>query len=156
MKTPRIFIVTHGAKKSGPNPPLSPAGKAQVSSLPIPTGITSVIVGTGQRFADTYRAIKDKVGDIPVKYSPLCGSADSGEKGESGFQVTLVDSTVVEPEDYIGLVGTAGVDLLIWLKSLPDNTLLCAGREFLSGIGHKTGESGRLYQYDENGIVEIT
>jgi hypothetical protein len=150
-----IYIATHGEKGQGANPGLTETGKAQIAALPIPDGITQVVVGTGRRFCDILAAVKDRVGNVPVKYSPLCGSADSGEKSETGFNVTLADGTSVEIGGYIGLIGTPGIDLVAWLGSLPDNTLLCAGREFLGGIGFKTGVPGRLYRYDGSGVTEV-
>lgn len=148
-----IYIITHGEKGHGINPGLTEAGKEQIATLPIPDGITQVIVGTGKRFSDILLGIKEHVGNVPVKFSPLCGSADSGEKSETGFKVALADGTIVEIGDYIGLIGTPGIDLVAWLGSLADNTLLCAGREFLGGIGYKNGAPGHLYRYDG---VEVT
>lgn len=148
-----IYIITHGEKSHGTNPGLTEAGKSQVATLPIPDNITQVIVGTGKRFCDVLSGIKERVGNVSVKFSPLCGSADSGEKNETGFKVALADGTIVEIGDYIGLIGTPGIDLVAWLGSLTENTLLCAGREFLGGIGYKNGASGHLYHYDG---VEVT
>jgi hypothetical protein len=150
-----IYIITHGEKESGGNPGLTETGKRQIASLPIPDGITQVIVGTGRRFLDILAAIEGRIVNVPVKYSPLCGSADSGEKSESGFKVMLADGIIVEVGDYIGLIGTPGIDLVAWLKSLPDNTLLCTGREFLGGIGYSNSAPGHLYRLNGVEITEV-
>lgn len=150
-----IYIITHGEKGHGTNPGLTEAGRRQIETLPVPNGITQVIVGTGKRFSDTLAIVKNRVGNVPVKFSPLCGSADSGEKSETGFKVALADGTNVEVGDYIGLIGTPGIDLTAWLGSLADNTLLCAGREFLGGIGYKNGAPGCLYRYDGMEVTQV-
>lgn len=150
-----VYIITHGEKDKGVNPRLTEAGKTAITNLSVPNGITQVIVGTGRRFADVFTNIKDRVGNVPVKYSPLCGSADSGEKSETGFEVILADGTIVNVSDYLGLVGTPGVDLVAWLESLPNGTLLCAGREFLKGIGYEDGVPGRLYHYNGAEVTQI-
>jgi hypothetical protein len=158
-----VFIVTHGKKAKGPNPGLTEEGKEEIRSLPIPGDIELVIVGTGRRFLDVLSIVLDVVWkEWPsteradrVKYSPLCGSADSGEQSETGSKVILADETVAESGQYIGLIGSPGIDLKVWLNSLPDKTLLCAGREFLGAIGYHGGQPGRLYVYEDFEVILI-
>ena len=90
-----------------------------------------------------------------MKFSSLCGSADSGEKSEAGFAVVLADGTIMNVDDYLGLAGTPGVDLVVWLKSLSDGTLLCAGREFLKGIRYEDGVPGCLCHYNGVKVTQI-
>jgi hypothetical protein len=148
------YIITHGDKEKGPDPELHILGIAQVAGLTVPEDVTNVIVGTGRRFIQTWDTVKkSKTLNVAVRYSPLCGSADSGEKSETSFMVTLADGTSVGIGDYVGLIGTPGVDLKSWLDSLPEGTLLVAGREFLGAIGYTEGKTGTLYKYSEGRIV---
>ncbi|MDO8183788.1 MAG: hypothetical protein Q7T49_02280 [bacterium] len=147
--------MTHGEKESGPNPSLTPVAKVKMGSVTLPQGITNVVVGTGTRFLETYQELKCQLLGVPVKFSPLCGSADNGEKSETGVTVFLADGTPVNLSDYLVLIITAGVDLKVWINSLQDQTLLVVGREFLGAIGYKNAQSGHLYQYDGGNVEEV-
>lgn len=149
-----IHIVTHGAKCPGEDPRLTLEGLQEVNLIVLPSGISQIICGTGRRFEDTLNSLVGVHG-IPVKYSPLCGSADSGERAETGFQVILASGTKVPVGDYIGLIGTPGVDLKTWIQSLPENTLLVAGRELTGALGYRDGQPGRLYRCDGETVTPM-
>ncbi len=149
----KIFAVTHAEKELGINPKLTDKGMNDIISLisKLPCVVRSVIVGTGTRFLNIFRAIEhaDALCMLKsVKYSPLLGSADSGKKTETGMEVYLADGTLVPLGHYIGLIGTPGIDLWKWLKSLEDNTLLCTGREFIGALGVKDAQMAQLYVID--------
>ena len=151
------YIATHGDKEKGMNPGLTEIGKTQIANLSIPDGIKMVVVGTGKRFVDMLSVLRNRLGDIPIKFSPLCGSADSGKKTETGFDVILADGeTLVPIGDYIGLIGTPGLDLKTWVNSLPDGTLLLAGRELTGALGCENGEMGKLYCFDGSEVTLVS
>jgi hypothetical protein len=161
----KIFAITHAEKEAGVNPGLTEAGKANIVAVAqklLTKKLAHIIVGTGKRFNDVFNGVlsviwgKLRCGPIEdVKYSPLLGSADSGVKTETGFDVYLADGTLVKIGDYIGLIGTPGIDLWKWLDSLPEGTLLCTGREFITALGMKNAEAGQLYQI-ETGDTTVT
>ena len=149
----RIVAITHSDKASGANPGLTEKGKLQigVTAGRIPAGLNRVIMGTGKRFGDIWTTIKvlmHLMDIVSVRYSPLLGSADSGTKTETGFDVILADETVVPIGEYQGIIGTPGIDLWAWLASLEDNTLLCTGREFIGALGVKDAKAGAVYTID--------
>jgi len=130
-----IHAVTHGQKNSGPNPELTEAGKDEIASLKKHINevkFDQIIVATGTRFLMTLESLG--FSKTEAKFSPLLGSADSGEKAESGYKGLLADGTLVDIDDYIGIIGTPGVDLWVWLQSLSGNVLLVTGREFMGGL----------------------
>ncbi len=152
MKT--IFAVTHGSKAEGPNPELTGAGVAEIRAAAAKLfnrEVTCIIVGTGLRFIHTHTVINTvfDLGGLPVKYSPLLGSADSGKKAETGFDVLLADGTPIHDSGYIGLIGTPGVDLWAFLAgAIPDGSLLVTGREFIGSFlgGANNAKSATVYQ----------
>jgi hypothetical protein len=149
----RIFAITHAEKKEGVNPGLTDKGMDDLIALipKLPCNIRNVIIGTGKRFHDIFRAIahSEQLCIIwSVKFSPLLGSADSGTETETGMDVYLADGTLVKIGDYIGLIGTPGVDPWKWLNSLQDNTLLCTGREFIGALGVKDAKMATIYVID--------
>lgn len=154
----RIYILTHGNKVPGPNPGITEDAKKALSEAYIPPWVNNIFVGTGLRFKETLAAIMPKFGQgaiVSVNFSPLCGSADSGEKAETGFQVVLADGTIVPAGNYTGLVGTPGIDLGAWLRTLPDKTLLVAGRELTGALGYEGGVPGKLYCYDGSEVHQV-
>ncbi|MFA6446193.1 MAG: hypothetical protein WCW14_03015 [Candidatus Paceibacterota bacterium] len=148
----RILAVTHAEKSSGVNPGLTTKGKEDIQALtaklPRTKEIPCIIIGTGDRFWDVYVYLGLAILHKPHKFSPLLGSADSGEKTETSFRVILANGMMVPVGKYIGLIGTPGIDLWAWLQSLEDGTLLCTGREFIGALGVKNAEAGAIYEID--------
>ena len=150
----KLFAITHAEKNSGTNPSLTEKGKADIKTVAerLPwSEIRDVVVGTGVRFNNILEMIIVLLGNPnfdSVRYSPLVGSADSGKKSETGFEVILADGSLVGIGDYIGLAGTPGVDLWVWMKSLSPNTLLCTGREFVGALGVKDAQMAQVYVID--------
>ncbi|MBP9701420.1 MAG: hypothetical protein KBD47_00370 [Candidatus Pacebacteria bacterium] len=145
----KIHILTHGDKEAGVDPCLTQTGVRQIESVTLPSTVFQIISGTGNRFQQSAEIVRRRLGhEKDTRFSPLCGSADSGEKAESGFQVILANGRVVPLGDYIGLIGTPGVNVNAFLNALPENTLLIAGRELLGALGYKDALSGVVYGYD--------
>ncbi len=155
----KIVAITHAEKNQGVNPGLTEKGKADICALAgkLPKGgVKNIIIGTGTRFLDIFDSLCGAGGWVKldsqsnfIRFSPLLGSADSGKKTETGFDVYLADGTLVPIGDYIGLIGTPGVDLWAWLKSIQtDGTLLCTGREFIGSLGVKDAQMARVYVID--------
>jgi len=155
-----VIAVLHAEKGEKANPGLTDAGKATIGAIQLPAGITSIVSGTGIRFLDTRDALLAQLrADIPQRFSPLLGSADSGAQAETGFEVVLADGKTVCPiGGYIGLIGTPGIDMWAFLQSLPAGTLLCTGRELLMALGYKDAKSGKMYCIDivNKTVVEIS
>jgi len=154
----KIFAITHAEKEAGSNPGLTENGLKDIltraKELPRDE-LKNMVVGTGKRFCEVSFAVRQRLTTLSghnsiesVKYSPLLGSADSGKKTETGFEAILADGTNVPIGDYIGLIGTPGIDLWAWLKSLSEGTLLCTGREFIGALGVKNAEAGQIYVID--------
>lgn len=142
------YLITHGERNFGPDPKHKPEGIEQIKNLQIPDDISVVVIGTGARFREIYDAIKPQLDDIPVKFSPFCGSADGLE---ANYDVILVDGTLVDlKNDYISL-GSPCFDAWTFINLLPDKALLCAGGELLISLGLKAiNEKGQLYMIDQS------
>jgi hypothetical protein len=158
----KILAITHAEKEAGVNPGLTETGKENIvagAQKLLTKKLTHIIVGTGKRFNDVFNGVLSVIwGKLPcgpiedVKYSPLLGSADSGTKTETGMDVFLADGTLVKIGDYIGLIGTPGINLVTWLESLPEGTLLCTGREFIGALGVKDAQMATVYEIE---IIEL-
>lgn len=152
----KVYLVTHGKKGSGTNPGLTEEGRAAITKLILPDGIRLVIVGTGKRFLDTLQALNEQLGDVQVTYAPICGTADNCEKaGDNSYEMELANGSRVPTTSYLGLIGTPGINLRIFMIAQPEGTLLIVGREFLEGIGFPNGASGKLYMYDGEEVTEV-
>jgi hypothetical protein len=138
----KIFAITHGEKQDGGNPSLTFKGIQQIDNLVdkvLNLHPTSVIIGTGRRFIETYYAISGTVPNLSfdqVKACPLLGSADSGKKAESGWDVMLADGTEIRAGNYVGLVELQNA--IDWFGVLDlmaqEDTLLVTGREFIGAL----------------------
>ncbi len=147
-----IYAVTHGKKAEGPNPGLTPEGYEAIKNLAgklllaTQGAVVNIIVGTGRRFLDVFRALGLKELTSNVKYCFLLGSADSGVKTETGWDVIGADGTVFEAKFVVGLIGTPGINLWEYVRALPDGAILCTGREFIGALGEKDAESAVIYR----------
>lgn len=150
----KLYAITHGKKKEGADPELSPDGIREIEALnfePFSGKITGIVIGTGRRFHDTFMTIPESklpLSRLPVKRSSLLGNADSGKKSESGWDVILADGTEVKAANYIGPLDV-GIDLWPFLESLSEGMLLVTGREFIGTlIKPADGKSATLYEID--------
>ena len=144
-----VYLITHSEKAFGVNPPLTRKGTLQIEKLLLVEEPPLVVIGTGRRFQEIYKTMvkKGQLGrDIPVKYSPFCGSADSLEANKK--YITLADGTIVSLDDYIN-IGNDCFDAWGFLYDLPDKTLLCAGGELMITLGFgDINEKGQLFELD--------
>jgi len=79
-----IYLITHGERNFGPNPGHTEEGLARLASR-IKAAVAYIknppliVVGTGLRFIEIYRYLSQLLPNVPVQFSPFCGSADSME-----------------------------------------------------------------------------
>ena len=111
--------------KMDANPDITEEGQAKIKNVSLPSDITQVIFGESKRSADVLAVIKDRIRDIPIICSPVCD------------------------------IRNPGAEILVWLSSLPDDTLLCVNSSFLKGIGYEKGVSGCIYRYDGTEVTPI-
>lgn len=143
-----LYLITHGERNNGVDPKMTENGIAQIELLRtlLPKAIALVVVGTGARFQQIYRTLSDSLQGIAVKYSPFCGSADGLDPGD---KIVLIDGTLVNRSDYLGLIRAPGFNAWEFLRSLPDGTLLCAGSELMISLGlERINKKGQLFELD--------
>lgn len=146
-----VYLVTHGERNFGVNPSHTCDGILQIEKLVLPKKVSLVVIGTGWRFKEIYKIMigRGYLGylsqNIPVKYSPFCGSVDGLEANKD---VILTDGTTVSLDDYIS-IGSDCFDPWRFISDLPDNALLCAGGELMMALGlKKINEKGQLFELD--------
>ncbi len=130
-----VFVVTHGKKFSGANPGMTEEGFAQVSNLRslLPAIVTDVVCGTGKRHLDVAKALNLE----PTRYTSAVGGPDSGEASSGKGPVDVVilpDGTAVPYACYTTLIDGA-VAMQTLIGSLPDNSVVCAGRPSMIMLG---------------------
>lgn len=141
-----IYMVTHGQKHPGANPGLTEKGKEQIASLisRLPRNISKTVCGTGKRHLDVATAL----GLTPDQYTSLVGEPDSLELDEQKNPIiVLADGTKI-PEEKLTTLTDNEISAKLFLKELPDNTVICTGRPFLIMLGYKEAGSGAIYGYD--------
>lgn len=146
-----IFVVTHGKKFSGPNPGMTEEGMEQVRGLRVllPETITEVVCGTGRRHLDVAKTL----GLTPTRYTSAVGGPDSGESstGKGPVDVVILPcGTAVPYAIYTTLIDGAGAIKDV-VASLPDNSVVCAGRPSMIMLGMEEGGS-----YGKHGSIRTT
>ena len=141
----KLYLVTHGERNGGYNPSLTPGGVGQADKvrdcqLPKIPRPKLVVVGTGARFEQMAKHMG--LDEIPRQFSPLCGSGDALESGNT---IAISTGRKVPANDYIGLAGTPGFDAWKFVSSFPGRTLFCAGAEMTQALGFSS-ERGCLYE----------
>lgn len=141
MKT--IYVVTHGSKSGGANPPMNETGFDENRALRarLPKNPPEVVCGTGRRHLDVATAL----GLEPTRYSGLVGSPDSLETVEGGKKmIILADGTAVDPNSYTTLADGASA-LAAIINHLSDEAVVCAGRPSMIMLGVKDAKSAAVY-----------
>ena len=150
-----IYIVTHGKKFIGPNPWLSKIGFNEVYRLRplLPENPSEVICGTGKRHINTAKVL----GLRPTRYTSVVGGPESMELVDGRKIVILADVTYVPFEQYTTTADTV-IALNALILSLPNNSVICAGRPCVIAAGYKDAKSAALYRVEvlEDKISAIT
>ena len=138
-----IFIATHGEKEEKkPNPGLTEKGFAEITALKslLPSS-NNIICGTGKRHFDTAKALWLK----PNRVTSAAGDADSMDFINGVRVVILADGTFVQYDAYTSLKDNED-SARSMIVSLPDNSIVCAGRPLLIMLGDPNGKSAAVYR----------
>lgn len=147
-----VYVVTHGAKFSGPNPGMTDKGKEQVRSLRplLPGVITEVVVGGGLR----HHQMPPELGLTPTRWTSAVGTPDSGEASVPGREVDMVriadgtpEGLLVEYSRYTTLQDCACAAQAVAV-SLKHNSVICAGRPsmIMFGMSEDKAKSAAVYR----------
>ena len=142
-----IYLVTHGERFEGADPLHTKLGHRQIAGIKVPKNATGIMRGTGKRHTELALVVSGKLPDeTPIFTSPLVGSADSFNKDGT---VTLANGIIVRGKDYVGLMGTPGLNLWGVIAGFPDKTLICGGVDVMLalGLGAINADAG-LYKLD--------
>lgn len=150
----RIYIITHGLCEDGANPKMSQKGIAQMLSLKdkLPSSPAKIICGTGQRHIQTAKILRLVI----EQYTDLVGTPDRVIKKSDKKIIMLADGAVIDYEKHTSLKDMQPV-ARPFIGSLPDNTLICAGRQLpvMLGITKDEVKSAAVYEVqlvaEENG-----
>lgn len=150
-----ILVVTHGDKYSGANPQMTPEGLEQVKRLRglIPRNPPAVVCGTGQRHWD----VAGMLGFEPTRITSIVGGPDSLEIIDGIKHIILADGRLVDPALYTSLTDEADAAKVV-IASLPDQSVVCAGRPSMIMLGEPNAKSAAVYDVHvmNNEIVDIT
>lgn len=157
MKT--IFVVTHGEKEPGANPSMTEKGKKDLAILSsyLPKDIPEVWLGEAQRHEDVATALG--LENHPNKWwSAVWGSAGSLETRENKRMLVLPSGRAV-PFERTTSAYDGGPSVKAKVLTLPDNTVVCAGRECIIALGipMREARSSALYAITikDGGEMEI-
>jgi len=136
-----IYAVLHGDKEFGPDPEMTPKGKAQIAELLhlLPQNPSNVIVGTGRRHHGVCKALGLKMThSSPIIGDPTSLDVINGEKMlvfADGYRCPLsMDRSISD-------LSLAAMPFILMLE---DNTVLCTGRPFLKALGWEEAQSGSV------------
>ncbi|OGY94673.1 MAG: hypothetical protein A2406_02515 [Candidatus Komeilibacteria bacterium RIFOXYC1_FULL_37_11] len=143
MKT--IYAVLHGDKHEGADPTMTPSGVNQIESLKdlLPDNPSAIICGTGRR----HRHVAATLGLEMTRSTLLLGDATSMDTIDGNPTIIFADGTACWYEQYTGIQDMAPA-IHNFLRSLPDQAVLCTGRPFAKSLGIEVAKSGS--------VVEIT
>jgi hypothetical protein len=148
-----VFVVTHGDKFFVPNPGMTTEGFAQVRVLRrlLPENPPTVVCGTGTRFIHVAAVL----GLEPTRYTAVVGGPDSLEIVDGKKVIVLADGTTVEPAQYTTLADEAPAAKAV-VASLPDGSIVCAGRASMIMLGEPNAKSAAVYRVMcENGQIAV-
>jgi len=149
----RIYLITHGTKFGGHNQDMTPDGLKQIISireqlLPKMPWIPVIFVGIGARHKQTFHVLIPTMPHTQIRHSPFCGTADEIEDCEDAVDTNCGK---VRTSEYLGLVNTPGFNPWEFASSLPQDALLCAGKELMTALGlSNIFSDGQLYELDAN------
>lgn len=145
MKVKQFFAVLHGDKRDGADPEMTLSGVKQIKSLKalIPENPSAVVCGTGRRHWHVAATLGLKM----TRSTLLLGDATSMDTIDDKPTIVFADGRLGEYDSYTGIQDMAPA-IPNFLRSLPDQTVLCTGRPFAKSLGIDAAKSGS--------VVEIT
>lgn len=142
MNTPvsRVYVVTHANTNGGPDPELNARGKAIIRYLKafLPENISLVISGFGRR----HRGIATELGLAIDSYHLIAGTAVKLKEADEEM-VILSDGTEI-PRKKLNRFGLSDL-AKAFVRSLPDHSLICAGRPLIRYLTDGEAFSSSLY-----------
>jgi hypothetical protein len=155
----RIILATHGPKEPGvADPGLTKNGRAMIASL-FTQGQRArrVVFGAGKRFRESWEAsgLTTK-GDFRCREDSHVGVKASGELIGEKIHVRLEDNTLVTIEEYNERHKKfSDEEVINFLASLSDGTVVFTGREVIAMLGVQNASSAAIYQAEvENGQIK--
>ena len=147
-----VFVVTHGDKETGPNPPMTHKGFEQVHAMRkvLPNHPTAVVCGTALR----HFQVAEALGLTITRYTSVAGDSTSlDKKPDKSMVIVFADGREVPYDDGVVTItkdlAQAAVQLIC---DLPDGAIICAGRPFMLNLvaaGHTPatgpGKSASVY-----------
>lgn len=150
-----IFVVTHGEKGQGQNPNMTEKGFGDVKELrkflPTTEEIPLVLRGEAARHEDVRNALGFR--HYPNQgVSALWGGCGSGQKALDGKVVIILAHGTVVPYDPESILDLQ-LSIVAKLNKLPNNTVICAGRELAAALlgDLSKAASGAVYLIATNG-----
>ena len=142
-----IFVVTHGDKFSGANPRMTPEGFKQVTDLRrlLPRNPSVVLCGTGTRHFDVVSALDLWTLSGNMRVTSVIGGPDSLEVVNGEKLVVLANGKLCSPAVYTTLEDSAAAAVAL-VASLPDNSVVCAGRPLMIMLSEKNAKSAAVYK----------
>ena len=127
-----VYLVTHGQKKEGPNPSLTPLGEFQLGQLKdhLPPKLSTVVCGTGRRHLQTAEVLEL----CPDRYTNIVGVPES--KDEACQMVFLADGTKIPFSQYTSIKDRAPSFRQL-IKSLENQTIVITSRPLIELSGLK-------------------
>ncbi len=131
-----LYAVIHGRRDMQPNPRHYPDGLEQIASLartyPFLANISYIVSGTGVRFIEIHEVLIKEIpaiAGVPFERNKLLGGPEA--RDDSTHEILFPDGQRC-PEEEFDRATYVPVDK-VWhfLRNLPDNTLLCTGRDFM-------------------------
>lgn len=148
-----LYAITHGERSSEPNPAHTAEGLKQIASMShklvdYNLAVSFVVTGTGKRFIEIHQVLQQLIPNfaaIPFERNKICGGPEA--RNDKTQNVILPDGTTCPIKDFVAKNYRPPETIWQFLKELPDNTLLCTGRQLIEALGGKSGKS-RLFQID--------
>lgn len=149
---PMIFAITHGKRFSGFNPKHKEAGLKEIEDLvrkcPFLARAPVIVTGTGIRFVEIGEVLKKvfpELREAPLKRDKICGGPQArDDPAQIGY---LTDGSCCSLEEYARATYVSVEDIWLFLETLPDQTIICTGRQLIQALGVQS-ESAKLFEID--------
>lgn len=152
MEAKSFRAVLHSHKFEGADPAMTPEGIKQIMSLKglLPENPSNVICGTGRR----HMQICEILNFTMTRSTLLLGDATSMDMIDGQPTIVFADGSHGAYDAYTGIADMAPA-IPDFLKSLPNQAVLCTGRPFAKALGIKNAKSGSVIDIaiDDNGEI---